>query len=121
MNSPMAIEDAVASAAARLVDSPAFPVVHLQYSMTGAAQLGHVLALACIGPTLALAREVNQRLRKRPLLELDVPVLAMVHGSGKLQRVLDQRLHESMTPEADGTEIRRRPIIVPTRHSQLAA
>ena len=117
----MATEGAVADAVERSVDSLAFPVVHPQYSMTEVARLGHVLAPACIGPMLAHAREVNQRCRKRPLLELGVPMLAAVHGLGEPQRVLDKRLHESMIPEADGTEIHRRPKVVPTRRSQLAA
>ena len=117
----MVTEGAVADAIERSVDLPAFPVVTLQYSMTEATRLGHVLAPACIGPMLALAREVNQRWRKRPLVELDVPVLSGVHGPDELQRVLDQRLHGSMTPEADGTEIHRRLMIVPMRRSQLAA
>ena len=117
----MVIEDAVESAIERSVDWPAFLVGHLQYSMTEAALLGHVLAPACIGPKLAPAHVVNQRWRKRPLLELDVPVLAGVHWLDELQRALDQRLRGSMAPEADGTEIHRRPMIVPTRHSQLAA
>ena len=117
----MATADAVANSVAHLVGSPAFPVVHLQYSMTGAARLGHVLAPACTDPILPLAHEANQLWRKLPLLELDVPALAVVRGSGKLQRVPDQRLHESTTPEDDGKEIRRRPMIVPMRRSQLAA
>ena len=57
----------------------------------------------------------------RPLLELNVLVLAGVHGLEELQRALDLRLHGSMTLEADGTEIHLRPMIVPTRRSQLAA
>ena len=117
----MATEGALASSAARLVGLPAFPVAQLQYSMTGAARLGHVPAPACTDLMLAPAHEANQRWRKLPLLELDVPALAVVRGSGELQRVPDQRLHESTTLEADRREIRRRPMIEPMRNSQLAA
>ena len=58
----MATEDAAASAIERSVDSPAFPVELLQYSMTGVARSGHVTAPACIGPNpLQVPHEVNER------------------------------------------------------------
>ena len=81
----MAIGDAEANSIAHLVGLQAFRGVQLQYSMTGAAWLGHVLAPAGTDPMLALAREASQRWRELPLLELDVPALAVVRGPVELQ------------------------------------